>query len=798
MLRAFRAETSGWDAVRAAAWARRILGWLLLAAVVGLACRVQLMPGVAAFGMALLSAALLAGHSAAALLVGCVAASLGETLADFNLRLPVGAAIALSGSLLWDALRQRAVSSEAPRGFRHRLMENLARSPNGAAQAACALLAGLATLIPALVWAGVEWTPFAAPQALALAQAVGSALAAVAAAPFLWSAARLRPGRRFLVQEEKAGLALLLGMAVAGLGAVTPPGAAGLAQAMLLTLYPVGASLGAGLGLALLAVGADARLTALLATGGPIAQLCHGFSRPGRVGATAGATLLLSAFLKVPLAWMAALTVGALAALTLPGDWTRPALRWVSPGRPACDPDKLAAQLRRQTERQLNALSSAFGELAEGYLRPCALPDEGALMTAMREKLCEGCAGYAACWAGDDNRAARLMCDLIAGAVDWSGGGMAAALFESEVPPSLLRRCRRGRLIPERLGEMLEDFARVRQSELKRGAENRLISAQFLQARELLDGLASAQAKPVRLRGRQSERAAAVLERAGLPIAEVMTLDDGEVSMICTLREGDWSPEALSLAARRLFRAFGRSYVPVETWAREARFVRRPRYAARVGVGCASREAGVPSGDSHLTCMLDHERMLLLICDGMGSGEAAAAESAAAVKLLGRFLAAGADVALAVETVNALLLNRAREDMFATVDMLILNLSDGTADMVKLAAGPTLILREGEARWVEGGRLPMGILEKVQPARARTRLMPGDRLLMASDGVTDCLPPDALVALMEGDAAMPDVAQRILAEAASAGGRRDDMTCVCVELRLETERREGISRPAAI
>lgn len=785
MLRAFRVETGGWDLDRAAIWARRITGWLLLAAIAALACRVQLTPGAAAFGMALLSAALLAGRSASALLLGCVAAALGGSLADFNLRLPTGAAIVLSGSLLWDALRQWAIGANAPRGFRRRLMENLARSPNGTAQAVSALLAGLATLIPALIWADPEWTPFGVPQALTLAQAVGSALAAVAAAPFLWSAARLRPGRRFLVQEERTGLALLLGITVAGLGAVFLPAAAGLALAILLTLHPAGAALGAGLGLALLTTGADTRLVALLTASGLIAQLCGGLSRPGRTSATVATAQVLAIFLKVPLAWMAALAIGAMAALTLPEAWTRPLLRWVTPGRPACDPDRLAAQLRRQTARRLEALSSAFGELAEGYLQPCALPDEGALMNAMRERLCEGCAGYAACWAGDDNRAARLMCDLIAGAVDWSGGGMATPLFDAEAPPALLRRCRRGRLIPERLGEMLEDFARARQSELKRGAENRLISAQFLQARELLDGLASAQTKPVRLRDRQSERAAAVLERAGLPVAEVMTLDGGEVSMICTLREGDWSPEALSLASRRLCRAFGRAYAPVETWAREARFVRRPRFAARVGVGCASREAGVPSGDSHLTCMLDHERMLLLICDGMGSGEAAAAESAAAVKLLGRFLTAGADVALAVETVNAMLLNRAREDMFATVDMLILNLSDGSADFVKLAAGPTLILREGEARWVEGGRLPMGILEKVQPARARARLIPGDRLLMASDGVTDCLPPDALAALLDGDADMPDIAQRILSEAASAGGRRDDMTAVCVELRPE-------------
>ena len=142
--------------------------------------------------------------------------------------------------------------------------------------------------------------------------------------------------------------------------------------------------------------------------------------------------------------------------------------------------------------------------------------------------------------------------------------------------------------------------------------------------------------------------------------------------------------------------------------------------------------------------MLDDERLLALICDGMGSGEEAARESGLAVRLLGRFLRSGAETALAIETVNALLLNRGGEDMFATVDMLILNLSTGEAAFTKLAACPTLIARDGVVRRVDGGRLPLGILERVEPAVTRVQLMEGDVVLLASDGVMDAADPEAL------------------------------------------------------
>ena len=259
----------------------------------------------------------------------------------------------------------------------------------------------------------------------------------------------------------------------------------------------------------------------------------------------------------------------------------------------------------------------------------------------------------------------------------------------------------------------MEDFAQTRREALLRGSRNQLVSAQFLQARQLLEALAGQLAQPVR------------------PI--------------------------------------------------------RPRLRVERGAACASREAGVLSGDSHLICALDDARLLALISDGMGSGPDAARESGLAVRLLGRFLRAGAPCDLAVETVNTLLLNRVGEDMFATADLLLLNLATGDAEFVKLAACPTLIARNGEVLRVEGGRLPLGILEKVRAERARMRLMSGDVLLLVSDGVMDAAGSELLEALLLDGAAEADMtrlAERVLdaAGAACAGGRRDDMTAICLRI----------------
>ena len=707
----------GMDWEAGAALARRLLGWAALAGAMFLLCQARTALA-APFAMAFLAAGLLTGKATAALLAGCVAGALRGSIRDFDLRLPVGAAIALGGSIAWDAASpalSRAMTRDTRAGralrraaslltgrdegtFATPAPNRLARSPNGAMGAA---LAGLAVLVPGLALLGEGLSLPAA------AEVTAASVAAVAATPFYMEALDGGLSPRRLTAEMRAGWWLMAAALCGGLARLSPALSACLGGALAMGLHPAGALAGAAFGGAAAVCAGEPRLVALLAAGGAAAQVCSHYNRPGRAAACGAAMLAAGLLMNLkPVIWAGALAGMALSALPLPGDWARLLMRLARPGEPG-DPLRLAALERRRAEGKLRALGAAFGELAEGYLRPVTLPDEQALTRRLRGRLCAGCGDYGECWAGERNRGARLLCDLIARAAVRPED---APVFEEGVTPELLRRCRRGRLLAERTEDLLEDFARTRRAELRRGAENRLVSAQFMQAQGLLEALAAGLARPVR-------------------------------------RE-------------------------------------RPRLRVAHGAACASGRAGEMSGDSHLVTMLDERRLLALVSDGMGSGPAAAEESALAARLLGRFLRAGAGVGLAVETVNALLLNRGGEDMFATADILVLDLVTGEAELTKLAACPTFIARGGEALRVEGGRLPLGILERVRPEPVRTRLMPGDALLMVSDGVADAAGAGALEALLlDGAGEDPArLAERALDIAGDAceGGRRDDMTAVCL------------------
>ncbi len=725
---------------------------------------VSLVPacGLAPFAIALFAAALSAGLNPAPLASGCLLGAVGESLEAFNLSLLIGCAVVLAGSLLSNIMP--TVTGRIRHALR-RAPSIQARSPNDARL--CMMLAGLGMLLPGLVYAqGALWPSV---------QVTAAALASLSAAPFLAEAIRSIEANRRPGPDAKLGLCILGLAATAGVCKIYVPAAMGFAALMVTLTWPAGALTGLGLGASALLMTGDGRYAAALGLCGAAAQLCEGRDLP-RAALVAAAGLVSALFMALPYPDMAGLCLGPPLALLLPDKFRSEILRGLRRPAVGCDSDQLAALLRDDMNQRLKAMSDAFGELAEGYLKPASLPDEQTLMTRLRETLCDGCPGYGECWAGSENRGARLLCDLVALAMEGEG-----PLFEEGVPPDLQRRCRRSRMFEDGVGPMLSDFAETRRAELKRGADNRLISAQFLQAQALLDNMAAEQSKSLRLRDATARKVSAVLARGDIDIAEALSIPGHRCELALTLREGRWS-EAM---AEKAVRCLGGSYRVLSLLGNTLRVRRLPKLSAEVGAGSASRDPDVASGDSHLTAMLDDEHLLALICDGMGSGEAAGRESAQAARLLARFLAAGAGWGLAVETVNALLVNSAKEDMFSTVDMLLLNLSSGMAELVKLSACPTLILRDGEIQRVEGGRLPLGILDQVQPAACRVRLMPGDVLLMASDGVLDAADPVEIENLLlqnEGD--MNALSEQVLALAQSASQRPDDMTAICLRVHV--------------
>lgn len=171
----------------------------------------------------------------------------------------------------------------------------------------------------------------------------------------------------------------------------------------------------------------------------------------------------------------------------------------------------------------------------------------------------------------------------------------------------------------------------------------------------------------------------------------------------------------------------------------EFTFEEEPGYMILTGVAKATKKDETVSGDSFSFLYPDSGETVLLLSDGMGSGEAASHDSEAVIELLEQFLSAGFDEKTAVRLINSVLLLRTEGKSFSTVDISIINPYGGTCEFIKLGAAGTYIKRDNWIESVESATLPVGMFGDADYDTKEKKLYDGDYIIMTSDGVPEAL-----------------------------------------------------------
>jgi len=209
--------------------------------------------------------------------------------------------------------------------------------------------------------------------------------------------------------------------------------------------------------------------------------------------------------------------------------------------------------------------------------------------------------------------------------------------------------------------------------------------------------------------------------------------------------------------------------------------------SANVGIASMKKRGESVSGDRGTYFKTDQGKLCIILSDGMGSGENAAKESVAAVRILERFLRAGVDPAVAMRILNSMMLLKNGEEWgFATVDLMCIDLFTGETYFYKYGAAPSYVRSGKSVRRVRSENLAAGLVagEGEGPDIVKMRLKPGNIALVASDGViaetNDSWLRDILSAFDGADA--KKLARETLQTAYTRYGAGDDMTVLAVRL----------------
>lgn len=236
---------------------------------------------------------------------------------------------------------------------------------------------------------------------------------------------------------------------------------------------------------------------------------------------------------------------------------------------------------------------------------------------------------------------------------------------------------------------------------------------------------------------------------------------------------------------RRLSEVMGVPLRVEETGRNRAELVQAEPLMAMAALAARRREGQGESGDTGTWFKRGDGSLFVLLCDGMGSGQAAHRESGLAVRLLEEFLRSGMDSAAAMGTVNsALALKNEESGAFTTVDLLRIDLYTGRGELCKLGAAPTYLRRGETVSRLSGAALPAGLADGEADVTALD-LGPGDWVLLVSDGVCDSEEDGWVRELLEGfnGASPKELARQVMEESERRVGPADDRTVVVIGVR---------------
>ena len=155
-------------------------------------------------------------------------------------------------------------------------------------------------------------------------------------------------------------------------------------------------------------------------------------------------------------------------------------------------------------------------------------------------------------------------------------------------------------------------------------------------------------------------------------------------------------------------------------------------------IGCSNKikDNMSVSGDSILKTKLKDGKYLLAISDGMGSGPEARKSSQIVTKMLKRLLDSGFERETSIDLINSNLLN-VSEDVFATLDIVIIDLYKGNIEFVKNGACPTYIKNNRKIQIIKSLTLPAGIVKETNTDVFDKDIENNDIIVMCSDGILD-------------------------------------------------------------
>ena len=171
----------------------------------------------------------------------------------------------------------------------------------------------------------------------------------------------------------------------------------------------------------------------------------------------------------------------------------------------------------------------------------------------------------------------------------------------------------------------------------------------------------------------------------------------------------------------------------------------------------------------------------------MGSGQAAKNSSKRVINMLENLLTSGFEKDTSIELINTAMTASTEDDMYATIDAIILDMYSGNVEFIKNGACSTYIKTAEGVQTIKDASIPVGMSSKVKSVTYDKDLESGDIVVICSDGVQDSGESNWIKNIIEKMQTenVQKIADIIIGEAIdnNFGIAKDDMTIIVARVR---------------
>lgn len=378
-------------------------------------------------------------------------------------------------------------------------------------------------------------------------------------------------------------------------------------------------------------------------------------------------------------------------------------------------------------------MNKTFRNMVKGVLPV----DEAKRMLAQEvmQKVCGDCPERYKCLRALAEETSKVFDEIIATGFE---RGKATIL---DVPPFLSTRCTKVSTILQAINQLITSYKQYANMVNSMDTSRVLIADQLLGVAELLKVLASQTQKTISFDSDKENQIIDELNYYNILASDVAYFekDTDTISVTMLVKESEKdNPNILKvlnkICASKMILS---SSVPSQTPSFFLNsYITAPKYDLVYGSSGCPKFGNTISGDSYSFIKLTDDKVLLAICDGMGSGEQAQKTSDTAINLIENFYKAGFDNEIILNSVNRFL-SMSSEENYSALDLAVIDLKSSGVDFVKVGAPEGMIKHSTETEVLTSGALPLGILEEMKPTILKKVVTNQDMIVLCSDGVFD-------------------------------------------------------------